>query len=310
MMHSNTHSHNHVDTHTPTGSTNSIKVAFLLNLGITLLEIVGGLWTNSLAILSDAVHDLGDSLSLGLSWYLAKVSDRGNDHKFSYGYRRYSLLGALINTLILIFGGVFVLSQAIPRLLHPEPIHAPGMVLFAVVGILINGAAVLRLRGQKDLNARVAALHLLEDVLGWAAVLVVSIILLFKDIPILDPALSIMITVYVLYNVIANLKKTLSLFLQGVPEGIEIQSVEDHLLALEQVQSLHHTHIWSLDGAHHVLTTHVVVDDGSSREDILQLKKTIKEYAREIHIEHVTVEVEYEEEDCHMKHPNGSGGCM
>lgn len=300
------HSHSH---HHASESTKSIKIAFFLNLGFTLLEIVGGLWTNSLAILSDAIHDLGDSLSLGLSWYLAKVADRGNDHKYSYGYRRYSLLGALINTLVLIFGSVFVLTRAVPRIFHPEPTNAKGMVLFAIVGILINGAAVLRLRGQKDLNARVAALHLLEDVLGWIAVLIVSIILLFKDLPILDPALSILITCYVLYNVIANLKKTLSLFLQGVPEGIDIRSVEEHLVSLEQVQSIHHTHIWSLDGKHHVLTTHVVVDDNTSREDILKLKKIIKDYALEINIEHVTAEVEFEEENCCMKEIGGSRTC-
>lgn len=300
------HSHSH---HHASESTKSIKIAFFLNLGFTLLEIVGGLWTNSLAILSDAIHDLGDSLSLGLSWYLAKVADRGNDHKYSYGYRRYSLLGALINTLVLIFGSVFVLTRAVPRIFHPEPTNAKGMVLFAIVGILINGAAVLRLRGQKDLNARMAALHLLEDVLGWIAVLIVSIILLFKDLPILDPALSILITCYVLYNVIANLKKTLSLFLQGVPEGIDIRSVEEHLVSLEQVQSIHHTHIWSLDGKHHVLTTHVVVDDNTSREDILKLKKIIKDYALEINIEHVTAEVEFEEENCCMKEIGGSRTC-
>lgn len=299
-----THNHSH-----SSDSTQSIKVAFFLNLGFTLLEILGGIWTNSLAILSDAIHDLGDSLSLGLSWYLAKVSDRAFDQKYSYGYRRYSLLGALINTLVLIVGSVFVLARAVPRILHPEPTNASGMALFAVVGIVVNGAAVLRLRGQKDLNARVAALHLLEDVLGWVAVLIVSIILLFKDIPVLDPILSIVITSYVLYNVIANLRKTTSLFLQGVPEGIEIQKVEQHLLSLEKVLSTHHTHIWSLDGVHHVLTTHVVVDNNTTRTQILALKKLIKQYAQEIEIEHVTVEVEFDEEDCHMKQPNGSNGC-
>ena len=293
-----THSHHH---HHASDSAQSIKVAFFLNLGFTLLEIVGGLWTNSLAILSDAIHDLGDSLSLGLSWYLARVSGRGNDHKYSYGYRRYSLLGALINTIVLIVGSVFVLTQAIPRLLNPEPTNATGMVLFAIAGILVNGAAVLRLRGQKGLNARMAALHLMEDVLGWLAVLVVSIILLFKDLPFLDPALSIIITTYVLYNVLINLKKTVGLFLQRVPHEINIHDVEEHLLALERVNSIHHTHVWSLDGEHHVLTTHVVVDNDTTRDTLLTLKKTIKEYAHQINIEHVTVEVEFGEEDCSMK---------
>ena len=302
-----THSHSHHNHNHGSESTQSIKVAFFLNLGFTLLEIIGGLWTNSLAILSDAIHDLGDSLSLGLSWYLAKVSDRGNDHKYSYGYRRYSLLGALINTIVLIVGSVFVLTRAIPRLLHPEPTNATGMVLFAIVGILVNGAAVLRLRGQKGLNARMAALHLMEDVLGWLAVLVVSIILLFKDLPFLDPALSIIITTYVLYNVLVNLKKTVGLFLQRVPHEINIHDVEEHLLAMEQVDSIHHTHVWSLDGEHHVLTTHVMVNNDITREAILDLKKKIQDYAHQINIEHVTVEIEFGEEDCSMN--ENYGGC-
>jgi cobalt-zinc-cadmium efflux system protein len=303
-----THSHNHHHHHA-SENTQSIKVAFFLNLGFTLLEIVGGLWTNSLAILSDSIHDLGDSLSLGLSWYLSKVSDRGNDHKYSYGYRRYSLLGALVNTLVLIFGSVLVLTRAIPRLLNPEPTNAQGMVLFAIVGILVNGAAVLRLRGQKGLNARMAALHLMEDALGWLAVLIVSIILLFKDLPFLDPALSIVITTYVLYKVIVNLKKTVGLFLQRVPEEINIHEVEDHLLAIEDVQSIHHTHVWSLDGEHHVLSTHVVVSDETPREALVSLKKTIKDYVLGLNIEHVTVEVEFDEEDCSMKESGTSCAC-
>ena len=140
----------------------------------------------------------------------------------------------------------------------------------------------------------------MEDVLGWLAVLVVSIILLFKDLPFLDPALSIIITTYVLYNVLVNLKKTIGLFLQRVPHEINIHDVEEHLLAMEQVDSIHHTHVWSLDGEHHVLTTHVVVNNDITREAILDLKKKIQDYAHQINIEHVTVEIEFGEEDCSM----------
>jgi len=304
MNDSHTHHHGSHHHHHGSNSTQSLKIAFFLNLGFTLLEIVGGLWTNSLAILSDSIHDLGDSLSLGLSWYLSKVSDREHDHKYSYGYRRYSLLGALVNTIVLIIGSVMVLSRAIPRLLNPEPTNAKGMVLFAIAGILVNGAAVLRLRGQKGLNARMAALHLMEDALGWLAVLIVSIILLFKDLPFLDPSLSIIITSYVLYNVIVNLKTTVGLFLQRVPHEIDIHDIEDHLLSLEKVDSIHHTHVWSLDGEHHVLSTHIVVSDDTLREAIIALKQTIKEYVHGLQIEHVTVEVEFDEEDCSMKGNN------
>ena len=159
--------------HSPHGVTSDLRLAFFLNLGFTILEIAGGFWTNSVAILSDAVHDLGDSLSLGAAWYLDRVAQRGRDRRFSYGYLRFSLLGAWTNTTILLVGSVLVMSAAIPRLFQPEAANAPGMIGFALLGVVVNGAAALRLRGRQSLNASVAAWHLVEDVLGWLAILVV-----------------------------------------------------------------------------------------------------------------------------------------
>jgi cobalt-zinc-cadmium efflux system protein len=290
------HDHTH-----PQNSTGKIKVAFFLNLGFTLLEIVGGLWTNSLAIVADALHDLGDSLSLGLAWYLDDYAKKGQDQKYSYGYRRFSLLGALINTIVLIVGGLVVFSKAIPRLIEPEPTNALGMVGFAVVGIVVNGLAVLRLRGGKSMNARVVAWHLLEDVLGWAAVLIVSVVLLFTNLTVLDPILSILITAYVLYNVIRNLRKTVALFLQAVPEEIDISEIETKLIAIEKIQSTHHTHVWSLDGEHHVLTTHVVIDSQATKEDMCEVKTAVLALTDHDVFEHVTIEIEFEDEPCRMR---------
>ncbi|MEJ2447304.1 MAG: cation diffusion facilitator family transporter, partial [Anaerolineales bacterium] len=179
------HPHDHTHTHTE-----NIRVAFFLNLGFTLFEVIGGLYTNSLAILSDALHDLGDSFSLGMAWYLERHSHKESDVKYSYGYRRFSLLAALINTIVLIAGSIYILSEAIPRLLHPEHSNAGGMVVLAVVGIAVNGFAALRVRSEGSLNAQVISWHLLEVVLGWAAVLIVSISLLITDIHILDPILN------------------------------------------------------------------------------------------------------------------------
>jgi cobalt-zinc-cadmium efflux system protein len=281
-------------------STRQIRLAFYLNLAFTIFEIIGGLYINSLAILSDALHDLGDSFSLGLAWILDKYSDKKPDNKFSYGYSRFSLLAALINTLVLIIGSIFILSKAIPRLIQPEHSNAQGMVLFAVVGILINGLAVLKLRKDNSINVRVVMLHLLEDVLGWIAVLIVGIVLIFKDIHILDPILSILVTLYVLYNVIHNLKKTLTLFLQGVPENISITRLEDEFKKISGVQSVHHTHVWSLDGEHHVLTTHLVVENTLTRAHILSIKKKMKLRAKKMKISHTTVEIEYDGEHCEM----------
>lgn len=291
------HQHTHEHTH---DSSSNIQMAFYLNLGFTLLEIFGGLWTNSVAILSDAIHDLGDSLSLGLAWLLDRYAQRERDKRFSYGYRRFSLLGALVNTIVLIVGAIFVLSEAIPRLFNPEPSNAPGMIVFALIGIAANGAAVLRLRGSKTLNAQVVAWHLLEDVLGWIAVLIVAVVLLFTDIQVLDPALSILITAYVLFNVFRNMRKTLSLFLQGVPEHIDVDYIEAEINQVDNVKSSHHTHVWSLDGEHHVLTTHVVVDEGIAREQILCVKEDIKNLLKPYQLSHITVEIEYGERDCAM----------
>ncbi len=130
------------------GSAN-LRLVFLLNLGFTLLELVGGVWTNSLAIISGAVHDLGDSFSLGLAWYLDKYAEKGRDYRYSYGYRRFSLLGALATTLVITAGSLFVLAEAVPRLMKPEHSNAEGMALFAVAGIIVNGLAVLRVKGGK-----------------------------------------------------------------------------------------------------------------------------------------------------------------
>lgn len=296
MEHSHTHAH---------ADTGNIRVAFWLNLGFTLFEIIGGLWTNSVAILADAIHDLGDSASLGLGWYLERYAQRGMDRTYSYGYRRFSLLGALINATVLIGGSMFVLSEAVPRIMDPQPSYAPGMVLFAVVGIAVNGVAVLRLRGSGGLNAQVVAWHLLEDVLGWVAILIVSVTLLFVDWYILDPVLSVLITLYVLYNAIRNLRKTLTIFLQATPEHIDVDAIDHKLRSIAQVQSTHHTHIWSLDGEHHVLTTHLVVDACATKADVIRVKEQVKTLIAPLHLAHTTLEIEYEDEACAMRPEQG-----
>jgi cobalt-zinc-cadmium efflux system protein len=278
----------------------NIRIVFILNLLFTAIEIIGGFLTNSMAILSDALHDLGDSFALGITLILDKLSHRVSDEKYSYGYQRFNLLAALINTIILVIGSIFIFSEAIPRLSHPEHSNAQGMVIFAIIGIVVNGAAALRLRGSKSQNTKIIAWHLLEDVLGWTAVLIVAFVLLFKDIHILDPLLSILITAYVLYNVLKNLKKTLSLFMQGVPEDIEIKKLEENILNQPRVKSVHHTHIWSLDGENHVLTTHVVVYKNTTRIQISQIKKSIMALISGHHFEHTTIEIEYEDENCNM----------
>lgn len=281
-------------------SSENLKIAFFLNLAFTLIEIVGGILTNSVAILSDALHDLGDSLSLGMAWFLDNYSKKAPDSRFSYGYRRFSMLGAFINTVVLIGGSLWVLTNAVPRILEPETTNAPGMIAFALVGIVVNGIAAYRLRGSQALNTQVAGWHLLEDVLGWVAVLVVSVILLFTDWYILDPILSVLITLYVLFSMISKLRQTAQLFLQAAPDNVNLTALEQRILALEPVQDVHHMHVWSLDGEHHVLSAHVVVPPSTSKEAASQLKWRIAEQVHTATFEHITIEIEFGPDDCRL----------
>lgn len=287
--HHHDHDHSNVE---------NIKLAFFLNLSFTVIEIIGGFLTNSMAILSDALHDLGDSISLALSWYLENFSQKKSDKKFSYGYARFSLLGALINSVVLILGSIFILTKVIPRLLNPESVHPEGMLFLAILGIAINGFSVLKLRGGSSLNKDVVSWHLLEDVLGWTAVLIVSIVLIFKEIPILDPILSILINIYILYNVISKLKRVLTIFLQAVPADIDIGQLQQKIVKESKALAVHHTHVWSLEGDKNFLSTHLIVSDDCERDTIIDLKKKVKELLSEEGIDHITVEIEYQNEQC------------
>ncbi|MDD5766917.1 MAG: cation diffusion facilitator family transporter [Candidatus Marinimicrobia bacterium] len=292
-MEKESHNHHH-------DNATNIGIAFLLNLVFTVFEIVGGLWTNSMAILSDALHDLGDSLTLGLSWFLERYSKKEKDRQYSYGYQRYSLLAAMLNTIVLIVGSIIILSEVIPRLFHPTAPKAEGMLLLAVVGIVVNGFAALRLRNGNSLNQKSITWHLMEDVLGWIVVLIVSIILMFRDWYILDPLMSIGITIYIMTHVVENFKQTMAIFLQAVPDKTSAREIEKRLLAIPNVLSIHHTHFWSLDGEHHVLTTHAVVLENTSHEEVARIKSAVKSIADEFGCEHITLEIEYCGDDCTM----------
>lgn len=290
--------HDHHHHHSP-GS--NLRLAFFLNVAFTIFEIIGGLYVNSVAIISDAIHDLGDSLSLGTSWYLQKKSDKGRDARFSFGYKRFSLLGALINGVVLLGGSVFVVIEAVKRILEPEPSNAPGMIVFALVGVLVNGFAAYKLSGGKSMNEKVVSLHLLEDVLGWVAVLIVAIILLFTDLYILDPILSLLITVYILYGVAKRLKDTLFIFLQGVPTDVSLNEIRERLLEVENIASLHHMHVWSLEGDSHVFTTHIKLKDISRFQQLLTVKNEVKQILKDYNFDHYTIETELDEETCELK---------
>lgn len=286
-------SHNHKHDH----AGNNIKVAFFLNISFSIIEVIGGLITNSVAILSDALHDFGDSFSLALAWYFQKVSKKKRDTKFSYGYRRFSLLGALINSIVLLFGSFFIIKESIKRIITPETANAKGMLFLAIIGIVINGAAVIKLQRGTSLNERAVSLHLLEDVLGWIAVFIASIVMMFFDVPVLDPILSLAIACFILFNIYKNLRDTLRVILQGTPENINTEEVLKSLSEIEGVKSIHDLHLWTMDGEYNISSVHIVVPD-SEKTDTTELKKSVKDVLKSFNIQHSTIEVEKETEEC------------
>ncbi|PYE30604.1 cobalt-zinc-cadmium efflux system protein [Idiomarina fontislapidosi] len=291
-------SHDHHHHHHHDMSSNRIGWAFFLNLGFTIIEFIGGVLTNSTAILADAVHDLGDSLSIGLAWLLNKFSKRDPSQTFTYGYQRLSLVGAFINAVILIAGSIWVLYTAIPRLLDPVMPVVEGMIGLAVFGVAVNGYAAFKLSAGETLNERVLNWHLIEDVLGWVAVLIVSIVLYFVNWPILDPLLSIGFTLFILLNVIRTLASTVKLFVQASPSEEAYIAIQEKLIKLDDVKDAHHIHFWSLDGERHVLTAHIVVARELTAAQRVQLKLRISEALQGFNLAHTTIELEYPDEPC------------
>ncbi len=288
------HDHNHHH------SNKNLKLAFFLNLGFTVLEIIGGIYTNSVAILSDAVHDLGDSFSLGLAWHLDKKSKQVATNQFSFGYQRFSLAGAFINALILLLGSIYIISEAVQRIQNPETSDAQGMILFALVGIAVNGYAAFKVSKGGSQNEKVISWHLVEDVLGWVAVLIAGIVLYFKNVPWLDPALSLGISLFILWNVFKNLKSTILIFLQAVPEDISLDELKAKICDLEKVDSVHHMHIWSLEGEHHVFTVHVKLKPIENLLELKKIKTEIKMLLKTYPFSHYTLEIELDQEKCLM----------
>ena len=293
MGHNHDHSHHH--------SEGNVKVAFFLNLSFTIIEIIGGLYTNSLAILSDALHDLGDSFSLGLSWYFQKLSKKGRTKTFSYGYKRFSLLGAIINSIVLVAGSIFILTKAIPELFNPGETNVEGMLYLAILGIVVNGAAVFKLRKGESLNEKVVSLHLLEDVLGWVAVLIGSIIMMYTDAPFIDPLLSVLISFFVLYNVYKNLKKSLLVILQGIPEEISIDNIRQKLKDIPKVTDIHDCHAWSMDGQYNILTLHLRLNKDYKLSEQAKLKERVRTQLKDESINHITIEFEGKDENCELE---------
>lgn len=288
-MHSH-HGHHH---HTPT---HRIKIAFFLNLTFAVIEIVASFLTGSFAILADAVHDFGDSLTLGLAWILQRLSEKKPTTAFTYGYRRLSLFSSLITAVVLMGGIAYVLTHAYQNFLSPKPIHGWGMLGFAILGVVVNGYAAYSLSHGKTMNERVLTWHLVEDVLGWAAVLIGSILILTLQWYWIDSVLAVAISLYIFWNVVKILITTVRLFLQTAPHDIDTEDLKTKILAVNGIVNIHDIHFWSLDGERHILTLHVIAKD--SILDTSEIKKDLRNLFKSFGKIHSTIEIERESETC------------
>ena len=279
----------------------NILIAFILNISFSIFEFFGGIFTNSVAILSDSIHDLGDAISIGISYFMERKSKKQADNKYTYGYVRYSVLGGVITTTILLVGSVLVIISAIKRLIHPVEVNYSGMIIFAIIGVILNFIAAYVTKDGDSINQKSVNLHMLEDVLGWLLVLIGAIIMNYTDIRILDSLMSIGVALFILFHSIKNLKKVLDLFLEKTPEDIDIEELKKHLLKIKDVEDIHHIHIWSIDGFNNYATMHIV----SKSKDITKVKKEIREELTEHNICHAILETEEEacdDKECHIEY--------
>lgn len=272
----------------------NILIAFILNLSFSIIEFIAGTMINSFAIVSDAFHDMSDAIGIGLSYILEKISKKKPDDKHTYGYARYSVLGSLITTFILISGSILIIYNAIKRISTPEEINYNGMIIIAILGVIINFFAAYFTRGGKSLNQRSVNLHMLEDVLGWVVVLIGAIVMKFTDIKLIDSILSIIVASFIMISSLKNLIRIIDLFLEKTPDNIDLKEIKEHLLNIPGVEDIHHVHVRSIDGFNNQATMHVVING-----DMPILKSEIKKELRKHNISHSTIELEDINEDCH-----------
>ena len=271
-----------------------ILIAFVLNVLFSAIEFIGGVVTGSVAIVSDSIHDLGDALSIGMAYYLEKLSRKQPDNKYTYGYMRYSVLGSVLTTIILIVGSVLIIWNSVDRIYHPVIINYDGMMVFAVIGMLINLGAAFVTHGGSSLNQKAINLHMLEDVLGWVVVLVGAVVMKLTNISIIDPLMSIGVVLFILINATRMLIQAIDLFMEKVPDEIDIEEIKEHLMNIHGVDDVHHLHIWSIDGQRNYATVHVA----TVYDDYREVKQMVKKEMAKHGITHVTIEIELDDEVC------------
>ncbi len=296
------HDHlHHSHSHPPSAQkTSALKLAFVLNGAFALIEIFGGIWTGSVAILADAIHDTGDTLGLGLALILVRVSAKSRDQKFSYGYARFSVLSALLTAGVIIGGSIFIFTEAVGRLFNPQIPKGPEMIALAVLGVAVNGFATFKLfQNQKTAaqHEKIFTLHLFEDTMGWVLVLLGAIIIHFTGIVWIDPAMALALAGFILVNALRHSWSALKLFLQAVPDDFKPQEFKDLVHKIKGVQSYHDLHVWSLDGRHHILSVHLRLQDGFEGQ-VTRIKAEMTQILKNWGDFHITLETESASEDC------------
>lgn len=275
----------------------NIKIAFLLNLAFSIVEAIGGILTNSISIISDSLHNLGDSITIGINYIFEKKSKKLPNKEYSYGYLRYTMLGSLIASFILLVGSVVIIYNVVPRLIKPLSVNYDAMIIFGIFGLLINLYATIKIMRSKDKDKKINT-HMIEDTVIWLFILAGSICIKVFDLVIIDPILSLLIAVYILYQVYKYMKNIYNIFMEKVPKNVKIDEIKKNIESNENIDNVHHIHIWSMDGVNNYMTAHIHLNKVLSEEEIVKTKNDVKNKLKEDKINHITLEVEYFNEKC------------
>ena len=278
----------------------AVWIAFFLNLSYAIVEFIAGGIFGSSAVLADSIHDLGDAIAIGISAFLESISNREEDSHYTLGYKRFSLLGAMVTAVILMTGSVLVILENITKLVHPQPVNDEGILWLGIIAVSINVLASLVIRKGQTKNESILSLHFLEDTLGWVAVILMAIVLRFTDWYILDPLLSLAISIFILSKAIPRFWSTLRIFLDAVPEGVAIKQVKNDLEQLDNVASINQLNLWTMDGLEKNAIVHVCLE---WIEDMEASKTAIRHYLKDIGFHNITIEVDSDQDShaCHKR---------
>jgi cation diffusion facilitator family transporter len=276
----------------------TVWLAFFLNLTYAIVEFIAGGVFGSSAVLADSVHDLGDAIAIGISAFLESISNREEDSHYTLGYKRFSLLGAMITAVILMTGSVLVILENIAKIFHPQSVNDEGIFWLGIIAITINVLASLVIRKGQTKNESILSLHFLEDTLGWVAVILMAIVLRFTDWYILDPLLSLAISFFILSKALPRFWSTLKIFLDAVPEGVDIQKIKTDLAELDHVASINQLNLWTMDGLEKNAIVHVCLKE---MEHMETCKESIRIFLKDCGFQNITIEVDVDLES-HQAH--------